>query len=605
MEFKVYEIDLANRSLRKFAANEGLIKRFIGGRGLASWLFYELGGHLADPLSPENPLIIASGPFGGTRIPMATRAYAVFRSPLTGIFGGSSVGGTLGARMRYAGVDVLIVRGRAERPTTLVVRGDEVKFEDASHFWGKDAVEAEAELKRDYGRDAAVLTIGPAGENLVKFASINHEYWRQFGRTGGGAVMGFKRLKAIVFQPVKGEVPAARPDKLEEWIRGNIKAVLERAKSYRESGTLGLIDTANQLGFFPAYNWTRLSLDGWEALSWSKRIKPEYFLRPEACLYCPVACHRPVRSKRFGITVDLEYETAGLMAGNTGLKDADWLIALNDLADRLGMDTISLGNVLGFAVEASKRGKLPVKLEWGDGEALAALVKAIAYRAGVGDLLAEGVARAAEALGLEDAAVHVKGLEPAAYDPRALKGMALGYAVSYRGADHLATMAYALDISGVAGGMDSLGEEKIRAVIHMEDVSSIMDSLVLCKFGRAPYDLMPGGRGFEQLAQLLTYVTGLDWSGAEVKEAGERITNLIRWLNVQMGASSDSDVLPRRWLEPAEHEGKAKAVKAEEFEAARRRYYELRGWDSRGSPRRETLERLGLENIKKEAARRT
>ena len=594
-------VDLSRRSWRVEPIS---FRRFLGGRGLGSWLFYELRGFEADPFSPGNPLIIASGPLGGTRIPMATRAYAVFRSPLTGIFGGSNVGGTLGAVMRYAGVDALAVTGRAERPVYLLVADGKVEFRDASHLWGKDAVETEMELKKEHGRGAAVLAIGPAGENLVRFASINHEYWRQFGRTGGGAVMGYKKLKAVVFVSDRREVEVAMPERLEGWLKEFLPQFLQKTAAYREGGTLRLVDLGNQMGFFPAYYWTRLTLDGWEALSWSKKIKPEYFLRPEACLYCPAACHRPVKSAKLGLVVDLEYETVYALGGLAAIKDVDAIVKINDLADRLGMDTISLGNVLAFAVVASRAGKLPVELDWGDGEALSRLAEDIAYRRGVGDLLAEGVRKAAEALGMPEVAVHVKGLEPAGYDPRVLKGMALGYAIGYRGADHLATMAYALDIAGKAGGAGSLGLEKVRAVAHMEEVAAVMDSLVLCKFGRDAYDAYPGGRFYEVTAQLLTWITGEEWRADDVKEVGERIVLLDRMLNVEMGVDARQDDLPPLLKKPARLEDREVRIDEEELKAALRLYYDLRGWDERGVPRRETVERLLPEIAGESSSRR-
>ncbi len=583
------KVDLSKRA---WATEPVSFKRFLGGRGLGSWLLYKLGGFRADPLSPENPLIIASGPFGGTRIPMATRAYAVFRSPLTGIFGGSNVGGTLGAVMRYAGVDALTIVGRADKPTYLLIADGKVEFKDASHLWGLDAIETERELKREHGRGAAVLAIGPAGENLVKFASINHEYWRQFGRTGGGAVMGSKKLKAIVFVADKREVNVAMPERLEAWLREFMPVFIKKAAPYREGGTLRLVDLGNQMGFFPAYYWTRLTLDGWEALSWARKIEPEYFLGPEACLYCPAACHRPVKSAKLGVVVDLEYETVYAVGGLAAVKDVDAIIEINDIADRLGMDTISLGNVLAFAVAASKAGKLGVKLEWGDGDALAVLAKDIAYRRGIGDILAEGVRRAAERLGAPEMAIHVKGLEPAGYDPRVLKGMALNNAIGYRGADHLATMAYAIDIAGRAGGADSLGPEKVQAIVHMEEVAAVMDSLVLCKFGRDAYDAYPGGKFYETMAQLLTWTTGEEWKPEEVKEIGERIVLLDRILNVEMGVDAGQDDLPPALKRPVRLEDKEKRIDEGELKRALRLYYELRGWDDRGVPRREIVEKL-------------
>jgi len=587
--FKVAKVDLSKLSWR---VEEVGVRRFLGGRGLGSWLFYSLSGYSAEPFSPSNPLIIASGPLGGTRIPMATRAYAVFRSPLTGILGGSNIGGTVGAIIRWAGVDAVVITSRADKPTYILVEDGRVEFRDASHLWGRDAIETEMELKKEYGRSAAVLAIGPAGENLVRFASINHEYWRQFGRTGGGAVMGSKRLKAIVFVAGGREVEVTKPDALERWIRDFLPMFMEKTVALREGGTLRLIDMGNPMGFLPAYYWTRLSLDGWEALSWSRKIKSEHFLRPEACLYCPAACHRPVKSGKFGVTVDLEYETVFAVGGLAAVKDADWVIKINDLADRLGLDTITLGNVLAFAIAASKSGKLPGSLDWGDGEALAKLTEDIAFRRGIGNLLAEGVKRAAEQIGAVDIAVHVKGLEPAGYDPRVLKGMALNYAIGYRGADHLATMAYALDIPGKFGGADYLGPEKVEAIIHMENVAAVMDSLVLCKFGRDAYDAYPGGRFYDVTAQLLTWVTGEEWKGADVKEVAERIVLLNRILNVKMGVDSRQDDLPASLKKPLVFEGKVKKIDEKELKEALRHYYTLRGWDEKGVPTGDIVKRL-------------
>jgi len=587
--FKVVEVDLSKLTWR---VEEVGVRRFLGGRGLGSWLFYNLGGFSAEPFSPGNPLIIASGPLSGTRIPMATRAYAVFRSPLTGILGGSNIGGTLGSVMRWAGADAVVITGRADKPTYILIQDGRVEFRDASHLWGRDAIETEIELKKEHGRGAAVLAVGPAGENLVRFASINHEYWRQFGRTGGGAVMGSKRLKAIVFVAGRREVETAKPDALDRWIREFLSTFMEKTAALREGGTLRLIDMGNPMGFFPAYYWTRLSLDSWESLSWSRKIKPEHFLRPEACLYCPAACHRPVKSGKFGVVVDLEYETVFAVGGLAAVKDVDWVIKINDLADRLGLDTISLGNVLAFAIVASKSGRLPVSLDWGDGEALAKLTEDIAFRRGVGNLLAEGVKRAAEEIGAVDIAVHVKGLEPAGYDPRVLKGMALNYAIGYRGADHLAAMAYALDIPGKFGSADYLGPEKVEAVVHMENVAAAMDSLVLCKFGRDAYDVHLGGRFYDIMAQLLTWVTGEEWKGADVKEVAERIVLLNRILNVKMGVDSRQDDLPAPLKKPLTFEGKVKKIDKKELKEALKHYYELRGWDENGVPAGDTVKRL-------------
>jgi len=581
-------VDLSDRSFKVLGLDEGLARLYIGGKGLANKILYDYGIWNYDPLSPENLLVFASGPLGGTRIPMASRAWAAFRSPLTGILGGSNLGGSLAAIMKYAGVDALIVRGASKEPVYLVVEGGSVEFRSASHLWGLDSIEAEEILQRDHGRDVAVLTIGPAGENLVRFASINHDRWRQFGRTGGGAVMGSKRLKAIVFKPVRRDVEVAKPEELGEYIRNLTLKLLPdpTTKALREGGTPRLVEIANRMGFFPSYYWSKVRVDGWERIEWGY-MRQNYFVKAGACLYCSVACHRLVESRKFNVRVDIEYETIFALGGNLGVADPDWVIVFNDLADRLGMDSISLGNVIGFAVELSRRGLVDYKIDWGEPEKVRQLIVDIAYRRGLGGILAEGVAIASKALGAEHLAVHVKGLEPAAYDPRTLKGMALGYSIAGRGADHLGTMAYAIDIAGRAGGRFSLEREKVLAVRDYENLGALMDSLLLCKFGRYIYN-------FQNIAEMLSLVTGYNYTPEQVVETAERIVTLTRLINVKMGVDRSKDQLPRKLYEPVEFEGKEYRLEREEVEKALDMYYELRGWDERGIPKEERLKELRI-----------
>lgn len=581
-------VDLSGRSFKVLGLDEGLARLYIGGKGLANKILYDYGIWNYDPLSPENLLVFASGPLGGTRIPMASRAWAAFRSPLTGILGGSNLGGSLAAIMKYAGVDALIVRGASKEPVYLVVEGGSIEFRSASHLWGLDSIEAEEILQRDHGRDVAVLTIGPAGENLVRFASINHDRWRQFGRTGGGAVMGSKRLKAIVFKPVRRDVEVAKPEELGEYIRNLTLKLLPdpTTKALREGGTPRLVEIANRMGFFPSYYWSKVRVDGWERIEWGY-MRQNYFVKAGACLYCSVACHRLVESRKFNVRVDIEYETIFALGGNLGVADPDWVMVFNDLADRLGMDSISLGNVIGFAVELSRRGLVDYRIDWGEPEKVRQLIVDIAYRRGLGGILAEGVAIASKALGAEHLAVHVKGLEPAAYDPRTLKGMALGYSIAGRGADHLGTMAYAIDIAGRAGGRFSLEREKVLAVRDYENLGALMDSLLLCKFGRYIYN-------FQNIAEMLSLVTGYNYTPEQVVETAERIVTLTRLINVKMGVDRSKDQLPRKLYEPVELEGKEYRLEREEVEKALDMYYELRGWDERGIPKEERLKELRI-----------
>ncbi len=519
---------------------------------------------------------------------MAARAWSAFRSPLTNILGGSNLGGNLAHIMKYTGLDMMIIKGSSEKPLFLVIYDRGVEFREASHLWGRDAIETEEILKKEIGREVSVLAIGPAGENLVRFAMINHDKWRQFGRTGGGAVMGSKKLKAIVFVPERRDIQVADPDRYMRYLRDFIPKFIKEGGTIalRDGGTPRLVEIANRIGFFPSIYWSQVTIDGWEKISWDN-FKKHYFLGPGACMFCPAACHRLVESKTYGVKVDVEYETIFALGSNLGITDPDQIIVLNDLADRLGMDTISLGNTIGFAIQLSKKGLLKLDIDWGEFDEIRQLVIDIAYRRGIGDLLAEGVARVAERLGVEDLAVHVKGLEPAAYDPRTLKGMAVGYAISGRGADHLGTMAYAIDIAGRAGGREYLGEEKIRAIIEYENLGAIMDSLLLCKFGRYIYN-------FQVIADLLQIVTGFDYTAQEVIETSERIVNLTRLINSKMGVDRRKDQLPSKWFEPVKFQDKEYRLSREEFENALDIYYRLRGWDMNGLPTKEILEKLGI-----------
>jgi len=345
-------IDLSNETSEWIELDEEYTYKFLGGRGLGLYLIYREGLYKRDvhPLSPDNPLIILSGPLCGTRLPMATRATAVFKSPLTNRWNYSTVGGTLAAKMRYSGVDILYIEGRSDRSMYLYIGGDEIGFYDASDLIGLDTVETEHQLWDKYGRNVAVLTIGPAGENLVPYSLINHEEWRQFGREGGGAVMGSKNLKAIVFKPIKNMVPVSDVDRYKVILRDMVKkSISPLTKSYRSAGTLGLIDVANEMGFFPSYYWEKVVLDGWENISWGGVLEKEYFIKPDACLYCPVSCHRVMRSDG-DKTYDLEYESTMALGGLTGINDPHQIISLCELADRMGLDTISLGNSIAFAI---------------------------------------------------------------------------------------------------------------------------------------------------------------------------------------------------------------------------------------------------------------
>ncbi|GAB6948382.1 aldehyde ferredoxin oxidoreductase family protein [Vulcanisaeta sp. JCM 16161] len=583
---RILWINLSNNEVRAEGINENVARLFIGGRGLGLKIIFDLNLDLngVDPYGPENPLIIATGPLGGTRMPLATRAAAIFKSPLTNRWSYSTVGGTLGAYMKYAGVDAVVITGVSSRPVHLVISDGKVEFRDARELWGLDTVETEHAIKREF-RDSAVLTIGPAGENRVPYACIGHEDWRQFGRTGAGAVMGSKGVKAITFIPISKTVDVADDKAYQDLVRnlGRQAVTNPGMIPYRQGGTVRLIDTGNGMGFFPSIYWTRVVMPNWEDISWEKVLKPRYFIKHGACLYCPVACHKVVRSSNG--EYDLEYETTMALGGLTGVHDPQKLIDLAELADRLGFDTISLGNTIAFLIYLGERGIVKDAPKWGDYEGIRRLIIDTAYRRGLGELAALGTKAIAEKLGVQDLAIHVKGLEPAAYDPRTLKGMILNNAIAERGADHLWSSAYAVDIAGQAGGRFATGEEKVRAVMDIEERNALYDSMLLCKFGRAIYT-------WDVIRDVMNAVTGFNYTVDELRETAQRIIVLHRYMN---RTTIEQDRLPPRWLkEPVEYEGKQYVVSEEEWSFMVRKYYELRGYDEFGRPRQDTLVRLKI-----------
>jgi len=585
-------VDLSSGDQRREPLPDDLALKFIGGKGLGAKLLYDMTDERTDPLSPDNPLIFAIGPFTGTAVPYSGKGTFIFRSPQTGIIGESVVGGTFGAAFRWVGYTALVITGRAEKPVYLVVREDGVEVKDASHLWGKTIYETEDALKKEYGR-SSIASIGPAGENLVKYAVIGNEKWRQAGRTGGGAVMGSKKLKAIVIDYDTMKWDAADPDGVRKYTSEEIiPRAREELKSYFEKGTTGLVELANEWGFFPSYYWSRGSVEGWDKIAW-EAIEREVFVHAKGCFGCPTPCGRysKVREGKYaGSEVEVEYETVYSIGGLAAVTDIKAIVWLNDLIDGLGMDTITIGNIFGFAIEAYKRGKLDpgFKLDYNEPESLYELTKMIAERRGVGDVLAEGVRAAAEKLGLQDLAIHVKGLEPAGYDPRTLKSMILSYGVSSRGACHLRLTGYFADIKGLGGDRKSVTREKTEVLTDLEEKGVLEDSFVICKFTRTLID-------WEQMAKYYTLITGRETSVTDLKTAARRIINLVRMYNVKLGVRRKDDRLPKRlFKETFVHEGEERKITEEEQERFLDYYYEIRGWDKEGIPKEETLKEYGL-----------
>ncbi len=569
---RVLHIHLTHRSTAVEEIPDEVLAQYLGGKGLAAYLLLEHAPAGVDPLSPGNPLIVSVGPASGSGLPPASRYGLFSKSPQTGIFAESYAGGHVAPRIKATGYDAVVLQGRSERPAFLEISDEGVVFHDAASFWGLDAYEAEESLERAVGQGAKAIVIGPAGEKGVAFACVGNDRGRQAGRTGLGAVLGAKRVKGLVFHG-RAECPLFDP----AGIRAYARSLLEKgrddpaARNYRTYGTPMVVALANRTGAFPSYYWSAGTVPHWERLS-AEALLERFHPRPKACFGCFFACGKVTTvpdGPYAGLTVEgPEYETIYAFGGLCGVEDLAEILYLNDLCDRLGLDTITAGNVAGLAIEASRRGRLEMKLGYGDVDGIADLLRKVASREGVGEIFSRGVREAARVLGLEDLAVHVKGLEPAGYDPRALKGMGLAYAVSDRGACHLRATVYKAEFSGWSDR--TTAEGKAALVLDFEDRHTVFDTLIFCRFYR---DMI----GWEELPVVIRLLTGLELDKAGLQALSQRIADAIRRYNLREGMRPADDTLPARLLREALPPG-GDRLSEEELERMVREYYALRGW---------------------------
>jgi len=582
---KILRIDLTNKKFKTQDLPSSLIKEYIGGKGFGTKLLYDEINEGIDPLSPENKLIFATGPTTGTLIPTSSKVGLFFKSPLTGIYAESYSSGQIAPRIKWAGYDCIIVEGASKNPVYVLIDDDYVEIENAEHLWGKDTYYTEDTLRKDLGNDMnlRVISIGKAGENLVKFACIENDYWRSFGRCGGGAVMGSKKLKAIAIRGTK-EVLVAYPEKLEALTKEIIKKMVESTLSFKLYGTPMMVDKTNQQGVFPTRYWQEGIFDEFEKIN-AKSILNSVFVKNESCFACPIACGKVCEVKNgpySGVRISgPEYETIFAFGGLCEISDIKAICKINDLCDRYGLDTISTGNVVAFAIEAYKRGKLEMDfpLEYGNPENIINLINLIANREGIGNLLAEGVKKASEKLNLKDLAIHVKGLELPGYDPRGIKAVSLAYAIATRGACHLRACAYAFELDGIFDRF-SMDLKKVDMVIDWENRFTIFDCMLLCRFARNVYD-------WEDLNQIYKLITGNEISMDRLKEIANRIITLARMFNVREGISRKDDTLPSIFFSKAFLKGSSakQVINKADFEKMLDEYYAKRGWDLNGIPK--------------------
>ena len=463
----ILRVDLTGGSVRREELPEELVGRWLGGKGLGTVLERLENDPGAGPFAAENRLILVTGPAAGTTIPTATRLGLFARSPLNGLTLESYLGGSFGHYLKRAGWDAIVIHGRAAAPVTLVIRDGEARLEDASALWGQDIYATENRLKERHGATAQVLSIGPAGENLVRYACIGHNLHRHFGRMGSGAVLGSKNLKAVVLTGT-GAVAVHDPDGLREYVRELNRRIREHpgtGKVYPLAGTVNFVSKANHLGVFPSHYWHRGEAKAVERIDF-EFMREHTLVRQTRCHGCLIGCAHVNRVKDgpyAGVEIDgPEFETIYAFGGLCDVGDLREIIQLNDRCDRLGVDTMHVGNVLGLLMDATERGRLPeaLRIGWGDTERMLVFIERIAAREGAWRLPGEGVRAMAGELGLEDLAIHGKGLEPAGYDPRGVQSMALTYGVGLRGATHLSSNSYARDISGQAREHELAGPDR-------------------------------------------------------------------------------------------------------------------------------------------------
>ena len=603
MDSKLLIVDLASGDIREQAVDPAYARDFIGGSGLAARMLWDSLDPQRDPLDPASPLLWMTGPLTGTGGPTNGRSSICARSPQTGLWGESNIGGFVGSELRYAGYDGLLITGRANAPAYLWIHNNQVELRDASHLWGKsDTMETQRVLKAVVGEPMArVACIGLAGENRVPYAAILSDHGRLAGRTGMGAVMGSKKLKAIAVRGTGRLGYARAADYKRLRVEAN-KALREENMTavYRETGTAGGADYLEMLGDMPQKYWTQAAFEGVERIS-GGTMAQTILTGKAACQGCVIACGRVVTINEGpyatgGEAKGPEYETVASFGSQLLVDDLPAIVALGNRCDAVGIDTISAGNTIALAYLLFDRGLITTKdtggveLHWGDAKPCFDLIEQIARREGLGALLAQGSQALAAHFNAEELAVHVNNLEVPMHDPRAMSGSALVYVTSPRGACHNQSDYFTIEMGGSIERLgipmtDRLEDGgKAAYVARHQDWRTVCNSLVMCTFASANVDTV---------VDLLSAATGHDWTLEEMMLAGERAWNLKRAFNIRLGLTRATEKLPKLLLEPLPDGGQAGHVP--DVDSMLKEYYAARGWDeATGRPTRSKLEELGL-----------
>lgn len=591
---KILRINLTEKTYTLETLNEEEAMMYIGGRGLGTKIMYDEVDPQINAFDPDNKVIIATGPITGTPTPAGGRFMVITKSPLTGTIASSNSGGFWGAELKFAGYDVLILEGKSEDPVYIFIEDDKIEFRDASHIWGKTTIETTACLQKEVYEKAKVLCIGPAGENLSRIAGIMNDIDRTAGRSGVGAVVGSKNLKAIV---VKGSSrpQVANTDELRSATKKGRVKLKENGVTGAGLPTYGtnvLVNIINESGVMPTRNFQESYFNNAEEFS-GETMTEKYLLKKEACFACPIACGRFTKADDIE-TGGPEYESVWVFTANCGSSDMKAAIKANYWCNEMGLDTISAGATIATAMELYEKGFIKdeeldgITLKFGDSSSIVEWVKRMGRGEGIlGKKMAEGSYRFAESYGHPELSMSVKKQEIPAYDPRGIQGQGLQYATSNRGGCHVRGYLISAEILGLPEKLDRLEiNGKAGWVKIFQDLTAFIDSCGLCLFTSFAFNV-------DDYAEMYTAITGKLHTGAQILELGDRIWNLERLWNLKAGIDPSQDKLPKRLLEDAIPDGPSKGHKSRLYEMLPL-YYKERGWSDEGIPTPEKLKSLGI-----------
>ena len=585
---KILDINLSDRTIDTMPLDKEMARLFLGGRGLGARLLWDLVGPEVAPLSPENVLIFTTGPITATASQTSNRFNVSTKSPLTGTILHSNSGGWWGMQFKRTGYDALIVRGKADIPVMIEITPDGVVLKDADHLWGKGVFETTETLGQNRNK-RNVLCIGPAGENQVLMAAIMNDKERALARGGAGAVMGSKNLKAIVVEGKEKNQPADKDQfKFMLYETGKLlKASPLTSQALPEFGTAVVLNVVNEIGALPTRNFQQTQFEGADKIS-GEAITDTILVKNQACWACPITCTRITKTKSGKEGEGPEYESSWAFGAQCGVDDLDTITEANYLCNDMGLDTISMGNTIGCAMELAEKGLIDSDLGFGRADKLLNLVRDTATRKGIGDELAEGSYRMAAKYGAPELSMSVKKLELAAYDPRGMQGQGLVYATSSRGACHENGNMLGPEVLALPRLIDRFATQGKAGIVSVhQNSAAVIDSLVYCKFANMAV-------AEEFFARVLTAVTGELFTADDLMMVGERVWNLERLYNLREGFTKADDTLPDRLLNEPVAKGPSEGFVAK-LEPMLEEYYAFRGWDENGVPKPEKLKELSLD----------